>query len=63
MKIEEGIWNVLIDAISLFKIMAYNSLDNVKYEDFYDKEMGEIKKYLIEKKNLPSDSPVKYPVR
>ncbi|XP_044761963.1 uncharacterized protein LOC123319168 [Coccinella septempunctata] len=61
MKIEDGIWNVLRDAISLFKIMAYSSLDNVKYEVFYDKRISEIKKYLIEKKNLPSDTSSKYP--
>lgn len=62
MKIEDGIWDVITDAISLFKIMPYSSLDNVRYEDFYEKGINNIKKYLIEKKNLPSDVSPKYPV-
>ncbi|KAL3279490.1 hypothetical protein HHI36_017000 [Cryptolaemus montrouzieri] len=61
MKLEDGIWNVMTDSISVFKIMAYNSLDNIKYEVFYDKGIEEIRKYLIEKTISP-EVPLKYPV-
>ncbi|KAK9879171.1 hypothetical protein WA026_004022 [Henosepilachna vigintioctopunctata] len=61
MKIEDGIWNVITDSISLFKIMAYSSLDNVKYEEFYEKGTSEITKFIIDKKSIPSEVALKYP--